>query len=676
MRNRTLLLSTVVCLTAFNVASAQSVNYGQLEQFFGEPVTSSATGSPQKATDAPANMEIISTDDIRHSGATNIPDILRFVSGLDIREYGRGNYDVSVRGYNQPNAPRLLVLVNGRQVYSDDFGYVAWDSIPVQLDEIRQIEVIKGPNSALFGFNAVGGVINIITYDPLNDKINSVTARAGTDGYAGGSAVGTFHWGDSAGLRLSAGGYRDDQARPTNQAPAGSPFYDTSPNQRSFSADGRLQLAPNVLATLEGTSSQSQHSDFVLSYGWPGYSTSINNSGKLGLAADTSLGLLTLSAYRNDQHYTVYSTTGVTGLDNISYVVEANDLFKVGADHTIRVGGEYRNNDAIGGLFGNSTGYQVYAGNVMWNWQINPSLSLTNSLRIDHLALYRTDPVAAFSPYSLTQYQNGTTTEPSYNSGLVYKLSDNDTIRALASQGVQAPSLIDYGVQRPITSGPYTIGVTAGNPDVHAATVTNEELDYDRELKDLQSILRMSVYVQKTRDIIQPELLTPPIFVRRTPQPLFYLETQNIGNSSAVGGEVGIKGKANGWRWNASYSYIKIKDQLSLNYSLATPYAVDFKDGTPTNVLIAGLGYSVGDWEFDTNSRWQSRFTDFETNTLKVIVPITIKNYLTSDVRVGYRLFESTQVAVTAQQLNQATSIQNSGYPIDRRVLFSVNTRF
>ena len=63
-----------------------------------------------------------------------------------------------------------MVLINGRQVYMVDYGRIVWGNLPVQLNEIRQIEVIKGPNSALYGFNAVGGVINIITYDPLKEK--------------------------------------------------------------------------------------------------------------------------------------------------------------------------------------------------------------------------------------------------------------------------------------------------------------------------------------------------------------------------------------------------------------------------------------------------------------------------------------------------------------------------
>src|SRR5471032_1700683 len=69
-------------------ANAQSMDYGSLEKLFGEAVTTSATGSPQRASDVPANMEIITADDIRRSGADNIPDILQFVAGVDVRRYG------------------------------------------------------------------------------------------------------------------------------------------------------------------------------------------------------------------------------------------------------------------------------------------------------------------------------------------------------------------------------------------------------------------------------------------------------------------------------------------------------------------------------------------------------------------------------------------------------------
>ncbi len=91
-------------------ASAQSVDYGALEELYGEAVTTSVTGKPQKASEAPANLTIITQDDIRRSGTNNIPDILQFVAGIDIRRYGAADADVAIRGYDErfcKSAPSL-----------------------------------------------------------------------------------------------------------------------------------------------------------------------------------------------------------------------------------------------------------------------------------------------------------------------------------------------------------------------------------------------------------------------------------------------------------------------------------------------------------------------------------------------------------------------------------------
>jgi outer membrane receptor for ferrienterochelin and colicins len=181
---------------------AQRIDTGALQQLFDESVTTSATGKPQRASDAPADIEIITADDIRRSGADNLPDVLRFVAGLDVRRYGFAAADVGVRGYNETSNPRLLVLLDGQQVYLDDLGRTQWYTLPVILSEIKQIEVIKGPNTALFGFNAASGVINIITYDPLYDRpLNVAQVYTGTQDYARLSAVGTGRIGDKAAIR-------------------------------------------------------------------------------------------------------------------------------------------------------------------------------------------------------------------------------------------------------------------------------------------------------------------------------------------------------------------------------------------------------------------------------------------------------------------------------------------
>ncbi|HEX6612361.1 MAG TPA: TonB-dependent receptor [Rhodanobacteraceae bacterium] len=134
----------------------------------GQVVVTSVTKSPEPLSEAAAAVYVIRHDDIVRSGATTLPEILRLAPNLDVTQLGPGNYIVTSRGLsgnqlaqNFPN--KLLVLVDGRSVYSPLFSGIGWDAIYVPPGDIERIEVISGPGGALWGANAVNGVINIIT---------------------------------------------------------------------------------------------------------------------------------------------------------------------------------------------------------------------------------------------------------------------------------------------------------------------------------------------------------------------------------------------------------------------------------------------------------------------------------------------------------------------------------
>lgn len=659
----TITILTLAALAGPQAAHAQAVDYGALEQLFGEPVTTSATGSPQKASDAPVNMEIITADQIRQSGADNIPDILQFVAGLQVRRYSHGQADVSIRGYDQPFSPRLLVLVNGRQVYLDAYGYTAWQSIPVQLDEIRQIEVVKGPASALFGFNAVGGVINIITYDPLTDSKNVVTVRGGTKLDGSVSAVGTAHWKDKAGIRLSVGGDRADEFSPGNN-PRGGNSYFTHPYANNLSADGRYKLTDKIELTAEGTTTDSRDSEQE-----PTLAESVlamrTNSGKFGIAADTRLGLLDIGAYRDALNETIGSNTGNLELQNTVYVAHVSDLFKIGADHTVRVGLEYRNNSGTSSIYGGTMGFETYSADGMWNWQINPKFALTNSVRVDYMTLNYTGSLVAHSPYTVAQYNNATVVAPSFNSGLVYKPTDIDTIKVSVARGIQAPSIVDLGIN--LNAGPVNL---VGNPLLDPSAVMNYEVDYDRAITRLNSVLRMAIYYQETTDLLASPLNTPLGFPGGNPT----FASANVGSSDAVGGEIGLKGSnARGLRWNASYSLSVITDHLSFGKPVGAEGLLDYQHGTPTSSIVGGLGYTWHKFELDGQARWQSRYIDYGFNTAgTAILPTKISDYLTLDGRAAYNFNDHLTFALSAAQLNSTRIITTAGLPTERRFLFSL----
>jgi iron complex outermembrane receptor protein len=655
-------------------ALAQPVDYGALEQLFGEPVTTSVTGKPQRVTDAPANIEIITQDDIRRSGATSIPQVLQFVTGVDVRQDGIASVDVGIRGYNQASNPHLMVLVNGRQVYMVDYGRIVWSAIPVQLDEIRQIEVIKGPSSALYGFNAVGGVINIITYDPLNDKVDTATFRAGTPGYLGGSAVATAHIGDTAGVRLSAGGFsaRDFAAGPLqgdDRAARLSPYAD------NFNADSRWRITPEIETFAEVSLGQTQLSGQAPP-GVFGSERLLSNSVRMGINADTRLGWLSLSAYRSDARDNIYNVNGGVPIQvgdyQSTYVVQASDLMKLGTDHTLRLGLEYRADaDDSGDLAGGTIGNMIYAASLMWDWQVTPSITLTNAVRTDVMQLHYSGTLLQGTGISNADYNHTTLVEPSFNSGAVWRATAQDTFRLTLARGVQLPTLLQYGLQ--VRPGFYAPLAFVGSPDLSPSIVWNAELDYDRALPVIASSLRTALFLQRTDDVIAWPF-GAPLSIAPTGMPLF--RSQNVGYSTAAGAEIGLKGHSDsGFRWNASYALVATTDHTALNRGPAPTSIVEYAESAPRNVVIGGFGYSRDKWEMDLMARWQSSFLDYRMNQDRTaLIPVTIDNYVTMNARIGYRVTENVTVALAAQQFNAPALADTAGPPIQRQIILSLTT--
>jgi iron complex outermembrane receptor protein len=123
----------------------------------------SVSRRPERLSDAAASIFVISADDIRRSGATSLPEALRLAPNLDVGEVSASGYTVSARGFINTAANKLLVLIDGRAVYTPLFAGVFWDVQDVLFENIDRIEVISGPGGTLWGVNAVNGVINIIT---------------------------------------------------------------------------------------------------------------------------------------------------------------------------------------------------------------------------------------------------------------------------------------------------------------------------------------------------------------------------------------------------------------------------------------------------------------------------------------------------------------------------------
>jgi iron complex outermembrane receptor protein len=160
-----------------------------LEQLADVEVTS-VSGRPERAQDAAASVYVISGEDIRRSAATSLPEALRLAPNLQVARLNAGQYAISARGFNNAIGNKLLVLVDGRTVYSPLFSGVFWDAVDVRLQDIERIEVISGAGGTIWGANAVNGVINVITRAARDRQGFYANARAGGDGSAFSAEIG------------------------------------------------------------------------------------------------------------------------------------------------------------------------------------------------------------------------------------------------------------------------------------------------------------------------------------------------------------------------------------------------------------------------------------------------------------------------------------------------------
>lgn len=227
--------------------SLSSTVSDELELLKEEETVSIASRYEQPISQAPSNVYVITDEDIRQSGAIDLPTVLRRVPGLEVMQMTGADFNVSARGDNQPFANKMLVMVDGRSIYLDVQGTVFWKSIPVTLPEIKRIEVLKGPASAVYGFNAFDGVINIITKSPEEMKGTTLQFGGGEQGTISSAAI---HAGTVGkfGYRLSVGRDQTQQWRDGDALAFRSHKFNVQ-TEYALSSISKLQVSGGLVET-------------------------------------------------------------------------------------------------------------------------------------------------------------------------------------------------------------------------------------------------------------------------------------------------------------------------------------------------------------------------------------------------------------------------------------------
>lgn len=236
----------VIALPSQSLCQVPDLTNTSLEDLMNLKVTS-VSKREQKVSQAPAAVFVISSDDIRRSGALNIPDLLRMVPGLEVAQLDASRWAISTRGFNGQFSNKLLVLIDGRTVYTPILAGVFWDSQNLPLESIDRIEVIRGPGAAVWGANAVNGVINILTKPASETQGGFASTGGGNTAWAPEDVSYGGKLSRRASYRLYADGFR--YASSPNPG-GGDGQDDWNFVQGGFRADA--QIAQNDVVLAEG----------------------------------------------------------------------------------------------------------------------------------------------------------------------------------------------------------------------------------------------------------------------------------------------------------------------------------------------------------------------------------------------------------------------------------------
>jgi iron complex outermembrane receptor protein len=233
-------------LLAGNLADLSLEELGNIE-------ITSVSKHGERLADAPASVFVITAENIRRSGVKNLPEALRLAPNLQVAQVSASSHAITARGFNGTAANKLLVLIDGRSVYTPLFSGVFWDVQDVLLEDIERIEVISGPAGTLWGTNAVNGVINVITRSAKNTQGGLVAAGAGNR-----ESNAAARYGGTAGSEGHFRVYGQYLDRDNTATAAGTAKSDASHKaQGGFRADwqgtaDRLTVEGNAYRGLEG----------------------------------------------------------------------------------------------------------------------------------------------------------------------------------------------------------------------------------------------------------------------------------------------------------------------------------------------------------------------------------------------------------------------------------------
>lgn len=435
----------------------------------------------QRLDQTAAAAYVITAEDIRHAGATSLPEILRLAPGVHVAQIDANKWSVSVRGMGGRWAGQLLVLMDGRSLYTPLYGGVYWDAQDTLIEDIERIEIVRGPGGTLWGANAVNGVINIITKSAAATQGGLAYLRTGSHEDGAGVRYGaTLDNGIQtrvyAKVSDRAAHARTDHAPYLGGSPVGTPGADAHDDWGTRQAGFRLDhvLSGGDSLTLQGDAYSGDIRQTAITVAAPSAgNTLVADTIAVGGAnlmlrwqRKTADGELQVQAYLDQtERRAVVLDERIDTRD-----IEFQQRLAVGERQEIVWGLGYRN-----------VAFALDGSHTVSFRKERTDTSLYNVFVQDEIRLR---PDLALTLGSKFEHNDYTGMEPQPNVRLLWQLDERQALWGAWSQAVRTPSLADRSFTLRLTNvAPFTPLAMQGNPDLSAARLTAREIGWRGQLR-------------------------------------------------------------------------------------------------------------------------------------------------------------------------------------------------
>ncbi|HEY3938200.1 MAG TPA: TonB-dependent receptor [Bryobacteraceae bacterium] len=616
-----------------------------LEQL-GDIEVTTVSKDPQKVQKTPAAIFVITQEDIRRSGATSIPEVLRLAPGVEVARIDGDHWSVSIRGFAGQFSKSLLVLIDGRSVYTPLYEGVYWNVQNVMLEDVERIEVIRGPGGTIWGANAVNGVINIITKS-ANDTHGALVTLGGGNVDQG---RGGFRYGGLIGKDFNYRIYGMGSTSGPEYHLDRDGFDRSRMEQMGFRTDWKS--GEHNTFTVQGDAYREDNGERIsLATFSPPAELQADDTGFF-----SGLNLLARWQHTNGKGSDIqiqmyFDRTNLQDLE----LGETRDTFDVDFIQHVRLHDDQQ--ELTWGL----------------GARVSPSNFIQTSPAVNFLPNKQTDTIySGFVQYELPIVRDkltltgGTKLEHNNFSGFDYQPSvrllwtptDRQSFWTAVTRAVRTPSRLDQDVQFAIlvqaTPPPPIFFEIAGDPTLKAEQLLGYEAGYRTQV-NRRLYLDFSAFYNNYRDLQSYGALSLGVAETPSPEHIFILVPYANGiEGHTVGGEVAPNWKiTNWWQVRGSYSFLHMQLKDKPGFVDTGMLLSSYLGSSPSNLSGFQSFFELPKhFEFDQIYRYSS-----------ALPAQLVGAYQTVDLRLGWRPREDLDFSVVGQNLLQPSHVEFGGDP-------------